>query len=251
MLFSSCGDAGDHKQKAKPVQKAKQKEVAETDDMHTSRTVQVAWPETFNSLPVLKIETIPEDAFPKTTSKSYLTQTNAESAGNYFYLKTDKKQYRYLTLKERNGDSGWCGNVLNAYYPDLGLYTISAYSSSEGLGFCNLFLLDKHNDWHYHLVSIGDDCVSLPLPSPDQQFLVYYYNWQYENNHSEIVVIRNDEKAKPEKRFIAYAYFNSKSFQIDRIVWHDAQQIIIRGFEEHLENERRTRRYAYYKAIIP
>lgn len=251
ILMVSCGSAGTGKHGADAAAKGLQNTSVEAEDSNTAKIIYVAWPETFAQLPAIKLDALPEAAYPKTPAKSHLTQAKPEYRDDYLYIPTDEKPYRHLALRERGGDTGWSGAELQGYYPVMNLYAIAEHSSAEGLGFCNLLLLDRHSSYRYYINSIGDDCVSLPLPSPDGQFMVYYYNWPYEHSHSDLVVLKYNEAAEPEKRFSAYAYLKSETFAIESIVWQDARHFYIRGYEEHLENEKWIRRYSYYEADIP
>lgn len=102
--------------------------------------------------------------------------------------------------------------------PKLTFETITENSNSENLGFGQLFLLDSLNDYRYNIISFGDGSVELPIPSINNNYLVYFYNSVYEHKNCNIGVLKTNKKSNPKNYLNEYASYNSTDFAIEKII---------------------------------
>ena len=165
---------------------------------------------------------------------------------NYFYIKTKTKNYKFKKDKNNSGN----GSEFLGYYPKLKLFALTNNSTTEGLGFGELMLIDGETDYKYRIISIGDASVEKPIPSMNNKYLVYYYNNVYEHKNSFIGVLKVNEKSNPKQFLQEYQSFQSDYFAIEKIIWKDDNIFIVKGFEEKYINQKWIKEYSYYQTTF-
>lgn len=228
----------DTDQPSLPGEKGKQKQVV------------LGYSEQFEKLPKLVFDTISESEFNQLQTKKYLTQLKPEQRGNYFFVQTAAQKHRFKKYADYGGEASWSGNELMGYYPALKLYALTENSTSENLGFGELFLLDSLTDYQYTIVSFGDGSVQLPIPSVQNKYLVYYYNAMYDHKDADIGILKINSKGQPEKYLTEYASYHSTDFAVEKIVWKSDHCFYVKGYEEVYENEKWVKKYKYYRTVF-
>lgn len=214
--------------------------------VENDKIIEIGYVETFDKLPKLVFDSISEIDFNKIKSNKFIEKYKAEEKGNFFFIKTESKIYQFKKYQNYGGEDSWNGNELFGYYPSLNLFAISKNSTSEGLGFGELFLLDKTNDYQYKIVSFGDGSVELPIPSPNNKFMVYYYNGVYQHKNCDIGLLKINRKSEPKKYFSEYSSYQSNDFAIEKIIWKSDNCFYVKGYEEIYENENWIKKYKFY-----
>lgn len=211
------------------------------------KKVDIGYYETYEKLPKLTFDTISEKEFSSIEPQKYLETLKAEQNKNFFFIQTSIKNHKFKKYKDYGGTESWSGFEYLGYYPDLKLFAITENSTSENLGFGDLFLLDSENDYNYNIISFGDASVALPIPSVNNKYFVYYYNSVYEHKNCDIGILKINDKSNPKKYLSEYASYYSSDFAIESIVWKTDNSFYVKGYEEVYENEKWIKKFKYYK----
>lgn len=208
--------------------------------------IELGYVETYEKLPKLAFNKITETEFNSYTTENFLITPKFKQNKNYFYIKTKTKNYKFKKDKNNSGN----GSEFLGYYPKLKLFALTNNSTTEGLGFGELMLIDGETDYKYRIISIGDASVEKPIPSMNNKYLVYYYNNVYEHKNSFIGVLKVNEKSNPKQFLQEYQSFQSDYFAIEKIIWKDDNIFIVKGFEEKYINQKWIKEYSYYQTTF-
>lgn len=235
LLLASCIQSHEPK---------KQKEIDQTTKMEITKVsvdsvkpkrgqkVLVGDYDSYENLPPLVFDSISEATFNKLKAAKFLRKVKPEQKGNEFYIETAIRKHSFRKYKDYGEPKNWCGYELKGYYPALKLFVLTENSTAEHMGFGELFLLDSVTDYQYMISSIGDGSVETPIPSPNNKYLVYYYNEVYEHHNSQIDVLKINSKTKPEKYLTAHSNFYSSQFAVEQIIWKSDQCFYLKGYKE-------------------
>jgi hypothetical protein len=213
------------------------------------RHIVLGYSDTYQKLPKLVLNTITEAEYKKHTANFLFSENTTEPEGNFLYLETDLKKHKFKKYKDYGAQRGYAGAALLGYYTGLNMYAISESSTAEGLGFSELVLLDKKTDYFYHLVSIGDGRVQLPIPSKNHKYLVYFDNAAYQPKNSDICVLKVGDKANPKTYLQEHASYHSDAFAIEDIIWIDDNRFVVKAYEQVQDNGWK-KQYQFYKAMF-
>ncbi len=213
----------------------------------STKRVDIGYYDTYEKLPKLTFESITEKEFLSLKQKKYIQTLKTEQNDNFFFIQTALKKHKFKKYKDYGGEESWSGFEYLGYYPTSKLFAISENSTSESLGFGQLFLLDSLNNYEYNIISFGDGSVELPIPSINHKYFVYFYNSVYEHKNCDIGVLKINEKLDPKNYLKEYASYNSQDFAIEKIVWKSDNSFYVKGYEKVYENEKWVKKYNYYK----
>jgi hypothetical protein len=236
-VFSSTVDAKDTNIKS-AVDKNKE-----------NKHIVLGYADTYEKLPKLVFSKITQAEYETYTAEFLFAENTIEPKGNFLYVRTDIKKHKFKKYKDYGAQKGHAGAELLGYYTALNMYTISESSTAEGLGFSELALLDKKTDYFYHLISIGDGRVQLPIPSKNNRYMVYFYNAAYQPKSSDICVLKIGDKASPKNYLTEYASYHSDEFAIEDIIWIDDNSFVVKGYEQ-MQNEGSKKKYQFYKTVL-
>lgn len=245
-LAMSCKKEIDNKsisniEKSDTLNTKTQPKIVEND-----KIIEIGYVETFEKLPKLVFESISEKDFNKIKSNIFIEKYKADEKENHFFVKTDHKTFSFKKYNYYKEDDSHNGFELLGFYKNLNLFALTDNTSSEGLDFGTLFFIDKTNDYQYKIVSFGDGSVELPIPSPNNKFMVYYYNGVYQHKNCEIGLLKINDKTNPKKYFLEYSYYESNDFAIEKIIWKSDNCFYVKGYEEIYENENWIKKYKFY-----
>jgi hypothetical protein len=215
-----------------------------------NKHISVGLTEKYEKLPKLKFVAISKTEFEKHQSDSFLEKPKMEKKGNYFFVTTQIQKHKFKKYKDWGGEESWSGTEFLGYYPKLKLYAMTSNSTSESLGFGDLFLLDKTNDYKYSIVSFGDGSVELPIPSKNNTYLVYFYNSVYEHKNCDIGVLKVNDKKIPARFFTEHTSYHSDDFAVEKIIWVSDNSFLVKGYEEIHENGNWIKKFNYYKTTF-
>lgn len=212
----------------------------------TTKTVNIGFADKFEKLPKLTFKSITEKEFQSIGRKSYIKNLKVEENKRFFYIQTAHEKHKFKKYKDDGGSKGWNGFEYLGYYPATKLFAIAENSTAESLGFGELFLLNRSNNYSYNIISFGDARVELPIPSPNNKYFVYFYNASYQHKNCDIGVLKINDKADPKKYLREYASYQSKDFATEEIVWKSDNIFLLKGYEEIYQNGKWTKKYKYY-----
>lgn len=211
------------------------------------REIDFGYYDKYEKLPKLKFIQISEDEFSMLEQRDFMDTRSPKQNKDFFFIRTAVKSYKFKKYKDYGGNESWNGYEYLGYYPETKLFAISENSTSEGIGFGQLTLLDSLSDYKFNIVSIGDDRVELPIPSINNNYFVYYYNSVYEHKNSEIGILKIHDRSNMSAYLSEYASYQSDDFAIEKIVWKSDKSFYVKGYEEVYENEDWVKKYSYYK----
>lgn len=223
------------------------KQTAKTD---SAKKVDIGYYDNYEKLPKLTFETITEQEFLSAKQATYFKSSKREQNEDFFYVQTALQKHKFKNYRNYGGEESWNGFEYLGYYPKLNLFAIKENSTSESLGFGQLFLLDSLNNYNYNIISFGDGSVELPIPSVNNKYLVYFHNSVYEHKNCDIGLLKINDKSNPKSYLTEYASFNSKEFATEKIVWKTDNIFFVKGYEEVYENEKWVKKYKYYKTAF-
>ena len=213
----------------------------------STKTIYVGYPDSYEKLPKLAFDTISATEFKSLLSKKYIQDLKPVQKQNFFFIQTAIKKHKFKKYMDYGGDKSWSGYEFLGYYPASKLFAITENSTSENLGFGQLFLLDSLSDYRYNIISFGDGSVALPIPSINNKYLVYFYNSVYEHKNCDIGVLKINDRSNPKNYLAEHASFHSIEFAIEKIVWKSDNSFYVKGYQEIYENEKWVKKYKYYK----
>ena len=206
----------------------------------------------YDSVPELSFEKISETQFLsyKKWKKKTLVTSKPVQKDSFFYFNTQSKLWFFKNQikdwQNRNEES-WYEYV--GYDSALKMYIITDNSVSENLGFGTLMLIDSLTDTHYEVLSIGDDKVTIPIPSSHNRFLVYHYNAMYEYKNCSIRILKVNSRQNPRTFLVEHASYESEDWAIEDLIWIDDNSFAVKGYEEVYENEKWVKHFSYYKSV--
>ncbi len=251
ILTISCNDHKSTKigvtQKTDTISKTNLHSEKLESKIDSTKKVDIGYYEKYEKLPKLTFETITKNEFLSLEQKKYLDTLNIEQNNNFFYVQTAFKKHKFKKYRDYGGEESWSGYKYLGFYLTSKLFAIQENSTSDNLGFGQLFLLDSLNDYEYNIISFGDGAVELPIPSINNKYFVYFYNSVYEHKNCDIGILKINDKSNPKNYLNEYASYNSKDFAIEKIVWKTDNIFLVKGYEEIYENDEWVKKYKYYK----
>ncbi len=249
LLFAACNNA---EKPIKPYQRSVPlNQELKSDTLAKSsknKNIEIGYVQTYDSLPELQFDTISESEFKRYKNKRVLIKPQIKEKGNYFFIPT--KEQKHAFKKYDDYGEGHAGFEFVGYYPKLKLFALTENSSSEGLEFGQLFLLDSITDYRYSIISFGDANVTDPIPSPGNKYMVYYYNSVYEHKNCDIGILKINSKSVPESYLKEYASYHSDEFAVEELIWVSDNSFYIKGYEEVHENDQWVKKYKFYRTVI-
>jgi len=213
----------------------------------STKTIDLGYYDTFEKLPKLTFEKINESEFNFLQSKKFIEKLKLEQNKNFFYVQTAIQKHKFEKYMDYGGNESWNGYEFLGYYPKLKLFALTESSTAKNLEFGELFLLDSISDYKYNIISFGDGSVELPIPSISNKYLVYYYNYVYQQKNCDIGVLKINDKSNPKNYLTEYSSSHSDEFAIEKIIWKSDNCFYVKGYEEIYINDEWIKRYKYYK----
>ncbi|MCX8532637.1 hypothetical protein [Chryseobacterium luquanense] len=209
-------------------------------DIKSLKYFEVGYLDKFEALPSLEFSEITRDEYDnlKSTSNS-ITNSPLPIKDNNYLLEINNKILK-LKTDENVSKEGENKYEYLGFYPTLNMYAFSANSSSDNLGFSELELINKSDFSACRIISVGDDKVENPIISPQTKYLVYHYNYVYDDHKSFVGVL----KINSDKTFTEYRSFSSNDFNILETAWF-AEDFV--GIKVTSDN---GKTFNYYKASL-
>jgi hypothetical protein len=215
------------------------------------KKIDLGYGDKYEKLPKLTFEiTFEKEFLSLEESTAYIQTFRLPQKGNLFYIQTAFKKHPFKKYSDYGGKESWSGYEFLGYYPAAKLFAITENSTSENLGFGQLFLLDSLSDYSYNIISFGDGSVELPIPSINNKYFVYFYNSVYKHKNCDIGVLKINDKSNPKTYLSEYASYNSTDFAIEKIIWKSDNSFYVKGYQEKYENEKWVKEFKYYKTAF-
>lgn len=206
----------------------------------------VGYMETYDSLPVIAFQPSSQAVYDKCKKQAVQVMP---AAGEQLVVRTKPGPVR---LKKYRNDSKeeFKGYEYPGYLAGVKMHVVTAHHTAEHIGFSDLSLIDSLTGNWYNIVSIGDDAVEIPVPSPRGRYIIYFYNYVYERNSSFIGVLTVNRNAQPLLLLSEKTSAGTKAWGVEDIRWIDDQAFVVKAFITDGEGYERTRRYQYYLARL-
>lgn len=214
-----------------------------------SNVTTIGYADQFDKLPKLNFVKSTEAKYDSIPTKNMLSQPKLFGDGTNFSIKT-KKGMLNLKKYKVNSPAGFKGYQYAGYYPSLQMHALFSHHTAEHIGFSDLILLDDLSAKKFAIASVGDDAVQLPIPSPKQQYLVYFYNWVYQKNSSFIGVLKIGSRNHPQTLLAEKASYETKKWAVEGIKWLDDNAFIVKAFTEEKNGQAKVKKYTYYLAQL-
>ena len=214
--------------------------------------ISVGYVANYDNLPKLKFEEISEKEFIKSNPITTTILPEIEKNDSHFTIKTKNDSFSFKNYKDHKGNEGWSGSEYMGYYPELAFHVVINSYTSGNLGFAELILIDDTTDNIFDIASIGDGAIAKPIPSPNKDYLIYYYNYIYEQKECFIALLKINPKERnnPKTYLTEHKSFDSKEWAIEEIRWSNNHTCLIKGYEEVYENKEWIKKFKYYKTEI-
>lgn len=206
-----------------------------------------AW-QTFESLPKLRFARSTEQEFLQAQAAPISALPQLEQTDSVFYLPTAFDKKMYLKYQNSFTNSGWNGTIYKRYYADIQFYGIETWtSSSEGLSFGTLVLIDSLTSHTYSLASVGDGPIETPSFSPNKRFMAYYYNFEYELNECfiGIVALNADARFEAKDFMIEIGSLSTTKLAVEALKWKNDSVLLLKAFQK--ADFSRDKTFSYYK----
>ncbi|WP_294301514.1 hypothetical protein [uncultured Chryseobacterium sp.] len=215
-----------------------QKSVIDIKDL---KHLEVGSSEKFDSLPVLDFVEISKDEYDNLKiAANSITDLPVKKRNHNYLLDVENKTLQLKevtpTVKEGENQYDYLG-----FYPALNMYAFSVNSLNDNLGFSELNLINASDSFYYSIISPGDDKVENPVVSPMTKYLVYHYNYIYDQNKSFIGILKI---GSDKKTFMEYRSYSSSNFKIMETAWFGDDHIGIKVTNDDLKT------FRYYKANL-
>jgi hypothetical protein len=255
ILLFSCKNTIENKNNKTPKSNTNEQKEINNEDFSqvNSSSISVGNVTRYDSLPKLSFEKITETTYLhyKNQQKTQLVVPKLPESDSFFYVITKFKKWAFKKATLHAGDiDGENWEAFIGYYPALKMYAITHNSVSEHLGFGNLSLIDSLTSVEYSLISIGDGAVVAPIPSPNNQFLVYYDNAIYDDNNSFICVLKINSGQNTPDFLKEYMSYHSKDWAIEDVVWMNDRSFVLKVYEERYENNVNVKHFSYYQSLL-
>lgn len=229
----------------------KQKSISKTGQQK-EKVVEIGYYDRYETLPKFHLDTASEEDFLLQPSRSTFKKEKLHMEKGFFSIPIENRQTRFKAYDENNGEDGLNGNEYLGYDNSLKLYAIQQNSVSESLGFAEMNLIHSGTGYHYRIISLGDWSVSLPVPSINNIYMVYWQNPEYESKTLSIAVLKINTKAPYRNLLKEYtSCFTDNGLSIEEIRWKDNNHFFIKAYTSSLDGQGdEFRTYSYFNAKI-
>jgi len=187
------------------------------------------------------------DQYPNTKP---LAKPKLKSSKTHHIITTKAKQFNLIKYKDYGAEEGYNGYEFLGHFPDLKMYAITQNTTAEHLGFSTMVLIDSLTAYQYAIASIGDAAVELPILSKTCKYLLYFYNWPYDDNSTFIGVLKINDRKNPQNLLVEKASFNTKDWAVENMKWIDDETFLVKAFTVQKHNRQGYRTYQYFKASL-
>lgn len=212
------------------------KDYKETKDINKIHLNTVGYSDIYDKLPILTLDETNEEEYNELeiSTSNFIEKGNRDKQNN-ITLETNNLILKVNNKKQENVWYEYLG-----FYTSINMYAISSNSVSEGIEFSDYELINKINGKITKIISPGDNKIENPVPSKNNKFLLYYYNFVYTDNNSFIGILSIDVNGDL-KEYKSYA---SEKFKVFGIKWYNDNVFFIKTSSDDGKS------FKYYKSNI-
>ena len=207
---------------------------------------EIGYMDKYEKLPQLKFEESSEVEFSDAVPIKRSKYNTVASDNSHYYFTTSREVIRLEKYDFHKGVQ------LTDFFSDNGWHVFTSHSTSEGLGFGTLCILDSITSLKYEIVSINDWNVQTPSLSSDGKYLIYYdnYTYQHKNCFIGVVKVNENQRENNNKYLVEYTSYESNDWAIEELRWIDSSTIIIKGYDEKYINGKWEKQFKYIKTSL-
>ena len=243
LVMYSCND--------KHTTKIESKTIETEDSKKAGDSIEIGYYDNFEKLPKFPLEPASEDDFKNLKANPTFLQTKIETDKQNFYLQIAGKKVKFKNY-ESNVRNDFDGNEYLGYSPNLDMFAVQNNTVADNLGFADLQLINKTTGFQHKIISLSDWAASVPLASPNNQFLIYFQNPEYESQTLSIAVLKINDKKNPKAFLKEYAScFVDNGFSIEEIRWRDDYSFVIKAYKsDNDDSGKEVKHYTDFSAKI-
>ena len=217
----------------------------------SNKNLTVGYGDRYDSLPKLKFKTAAAENYEKVFSANTIVNIGPAVEKKNLVISTGKGKLKFKKYDSSSGQGdGFRGWEYNGYFPQLKMHILVSHHVAESLGFSDLVLLDSIEGSQHTIASIGDGAVEIPIPSPDGQFLAYYYNQVYAPNSCFIGILEVKKGIPLRIRLSEYSSFQTENWAVENIRWIDQDILIVKAYTLKKVGNERSKQFTYYTAEL-
>lgn len=218
------------------------------------KAVELGYMQTYDSLPLLDFEPMDEADFVRLPPATISPLPTLKQNDSVFFVPFQKFRVPFKHYRSHPSPKGHAGNTLEAFYPKFDLYAINQQWTAESMGFGEMLLLDSQFGHTYKIISVGDGAISGPHFSPDHRYLLYFYNFIYENKDCFIGICKvNPGKRDVPSEFIQeWISYPSSEWAVEEIRWINQETFAVQGYENRYDDraDEWVKIFSHWKATI-
>lgn len=216
-----------------------------------NKVIEIGYYETYEALPKFRIDSANESDFMLIPSREAFDKNNIEKRGSNLFIQTSKEKLKFKEYKNYGGEVGWSGSEYLGYNSQLKVFAIRNNSTAEGLGFGEMMLIDSVTNDQYKIISLGDYSVSLPEPSVNYKYMVYYQNPEYESGTLSIAVLKIGQRDSGHFLKEHSGCFMDGGLSIEEIRWKNDKTFYLKMYKSGWGADgRELRMYTYFVANL-
>lgn len=214
------------------------------------KEITVGYVATYDQLPKIAFSPSSQAAYDQYPITKSLAIPRLKPSKIYHIIISKARQFYLKKYKDYGGEERYSGYEYLGYFSNLKMYAVTEHTTAEHIGFSTMLLIDSLTAYQYAITSIGDAAVELPILSKTNKYLLYFYNWPYDDNSTFIGVLAINDRKNPQKLFVEKASFTTKDWAVESIKWIDDQTFLVKVFTVQKYNRQGNRTYQYLKASL-
>lgn len=214
------------------------------------KEITVGYVAIYDQLPKIVFSPSSQAEYDQYLNTTYLSKPKLKSSKTHHIITTKGKQFNLKKYKNYGSEESYSGYEYVGYFANLKMYAVTEHTTAEHLGFSTMLLIDSLTAYQYAITSIGDAAVEFPTPSKTGKYLLYFYNWPYNDNSTFIGVLKINNRKNLQKLFVEKASFTTKDWAVESIKWIDDQTFLVKAFTVQKYNRQGNRTYQYLKASL-
>jgi len=214
------------------------------------KEITVGYVNAYEKHPKIVFSVSSKDEYDQYPNTKPLAKPKLKSSKTHHIITAKTKQFNLKKYKDYGAEEGYNGYEFLGYFTELKMYAITENSTAEHLGFSTMVLIDSLTACQYAIASIGDAAVELPILSKTGKYLLYFYNWPYDDNNTFIGVLKINNRKNPQNLLVEKASFNTKDWAVENMKWINDETFLVKAFTVQKHNRQGYRTYQYFKASL-
>ncbi|MGJ1269836.1 hypothetical protein ACR78G_21775 [Sphingobacterium spiritivorum] len=223
--------------------------VSLTAHAQKKKEIAVGYADTYDKLPSIKFQKSSKEEYDLCRKALRPDSLPLKEVNGYMLVPVKQETVRLQKYND-SAKGDFRGYEYSGYFPGLKMYVVNSIHVAEHIGFSDRILIDSTSGYQYAIVSVGDDAVEIPVPSPDGNYILYYYNYVYEKNSCFIGILNVDKTTHPAKRLSEKMSFQTKDWAVEEIRWKDNRTFMVKASVAANTNNQQNINHLYYIAHL-